>query len=247
MKIDRHVKRVALALSASIILIGGDSAFGARSSTLNATAVTKVSEIRAIDRAANGRLLAVGRLDRISASHFAISVLGQNFVLTSGKANFRFVEQAEVGRAVALFGELDGSKYLVDAAIVLDGQYVQGASKVYLRGSIDKFDRRLGVISIGSIKLDASAVVGQSDVSKIGRGSVAAITGIQPAITGRVLIENVGLIQRPFRIDASVGTGRSNASVRTGRPDASVGTGRPDASVGTGRADASVGTGRSAD
>ena len=223
MKIERHVKRVALAVGVAIILVGGSAAVGERLSTFKAVAITRVSEIREIERAANGRLLAIGRLDRISASEFAVSVLGQNFALTGGQANTQFVEHAQVGRPVALFGDIDGANYLVDAAIVLDGQYVQGASKVFLRGSFSSVNRKLSVISIGPQLLDASSVVQQRSISKLGKDSIAAIVGSQPAIEGKVLVEKIGLARRSARPDASVGTGR-NASVGTGR-DASVGTG----------------------
>ncbi|MEX0734291.1 MAG: hypothetical protein WD051_06600, partial [Steroidobacteraceae bacterium] len=245
MKIDRHAKRIALALSAVIVLVGWGNAFGARLSALNATAVSRTSDIREIERAANGRLLAIGRLDRISASNFAVSVLGHDFRLTAGQANYRFVDHAQVGRPVVLFGEFDGANYLVDAAIVLDGQYVQGASKVYLLGSVDSVNRKLGAISMGSLSLDASSFVYQASISRLDKGSRAAILGTQPAIAGRILVESVGLVGRPIRPNASLGTGRPDASVGTGRPNASVGTGRSDASVGTGRPNASVGTGRS--
>jgi len=95
----------------------------------------------------------------LSATNFAASVLGQDFVLIAGAANNRFVRIAEIGRAVALFGEYVEGMYLVDAAIVLDGQYVQGVSKVYLQGRIASLNRAIGKVSVGALELDASSLM----------------------------------------------------------------------------------------
>ncbi len=243
MKIDRIAKRILLVLGTAVALTSGSLALSASSTT---AAVSRTVDVLSLERAANGKLLAIGRLDRVSRSEFVVSVLGQNFVLIAGRTNFKFVEQGEVGRAVALFGEYVNNRYLVDAAVVLDGSYVQGASKVYLRGPVAAMNRGIGAISIGALELDASAFMFDLGAERLRAGNFAAIVGTQPAISGRVLVESISRVRAtsPIYIDASVGTGRPEASVGTGRPDASVGTGRPDASVGTGRPDASVGTGR---
>ena len=242
MKIELQTKKIALAVTAAIVLVGGGSAFGARSpSAMNSTAVARDADVLAVERAANGRLLAIGRLDRVSRSTFAVSVLGQKFVLLAGTANERFMSSAKIGQPVALFGEISGGKYFVDAALGLDGQYVQGASKIYLRGSISSIDKKVGLITIGSAQFDTASLASRSTVDRFAKGAMAAAIGTQPQVGGRILVES---IRKSAAIDASVGTGRQDASVGTGRPDASVGTGRPDASVGTGRPDASVGTGR---
>ena len=243
MKIDRLARRTALVVGTAVALISGGLA---SSASPNVTAVARTADVLSMERAANGKLLAIGRLDRISRTEFAISVLGQDFALIAGKANFKFVDRADVGRAVALFGEHVNNKYLVDAAIVLDGEYVQGASKVYLRGPLSALNRSIGAILIGGLELDAAAFSYDANTDALRAGSIATIVGTQPAISGRVLVERMARVQSvsPILLDASVGTGSPDASVGTGRPEASVGTGRPDASVGTGRPDASVGTGR---
>ncbi len=242
MKIVRIAKRIVLVLGTAVALTSSGLALGASATA----AVSRTADVLNLESAANGKLLAIGRLDRVSRSEFAVSVLGQDFVLIGGKANFNFFEQAEVGRAVALFGEHVNNHFLVDAAVVLDGAYVQGASKVYLRGPVASLNRGNGVIAIGALELDASAFIYDSSAAQLRAGNVAAIVGTQPAITGRVLVEIITRVRlaAPIQVDASVGTGSPEASVSTGRPDASVGTGRPEASVGTGRPDASVGTGR---
>ena len=242
MTIQWQTKKIALAVTAAIVLVGGGSAFGARLPvSINSTAVARNADILAIERAASGRLLGIGRIDRISRSRSTVSVLGQKFVLLAGSANERFKSDARIGQAAALFGEISGGKYLVDAALRLDGQYVQGASKIYLRGLISSNDKALGRIVIGTAEFDSASLASRSVADRIAKGSMAAVVGTQPQVGGRILIES---IRKSPAIDASVGTGRPDASVGTGRPDASVGTGRPDASVGTGRTDASVGTGR---
>jgi hypothetical protein len=201
--------------------------------------MSRISDVSAIERAANGRLLAIGRLDQISRAESRVSVLGQNFELVVGAANSRFVDQAEIGAPVALFGELIDGNYVVEAAIVLEGQYVQGASKVYLRGQLGSMNRRTGAGAIGGLRLDASSLMFDSAGASLKKGSTAAVVGTQPVVAGVILVERL-VRARP---DASVGTGSPDASVGTGSPEASVGTGSPDASVGTGSPEASVGTG----
>ena len=244
MKIDRIATRILLVVGTAVALTNGSLALSASSTT---AAVSRTADVLSLERAANGKLLAIGRLDRVSLSEFAVSVLGQEFALIAGKTNFKFVEQAEVGRAVALFGEHVNNRYLVDAALVLDGTYVQGASKVYLRGPVTALNRNIGAISMGALELDASAFVYEMGAERLRAGNVAAVVGTQPSISGRVLVEGFSSVRAtsPIYVDASLGTGRPDASVGTGRPDASVGTGRTtEASVGTGRPEASVGTGR---
>ncbi len=245
MKINGIAKRTVTTVVAGALLASGGLALGA--TPASTAAVARIADVIAIERAANGKLLAIGRLDRISGPNFSVSVLGQDFALLAGEANFGFVARAEVGRAVALFGDRVNDRFLVDAAIVLDGAYVQGASKVYLRGPVSALNPSLGAFSIGALELDATRFSYDSTTSQMQLGGVAAVVGTQPAISGRVLVERLGQrrVTSPIQIDASVGTGRSYASVGTGRTDASVGTGRSYASVGTGRTDASVGTGRS--
>ncbi len=241
MKNERQTKKVTLAVAVAIVLVSGSSAFGARSPlATNSIAVARNADIEIVERAASGRLLAIGRIDRISKSAFTVSVLGQKFVLLAGSANERFMSGATVGQPVALFGEISRGRYFVDAALRLGGQYVQGASKIYLRGTISSIDTGVGVLSIGSTQLDTTSLTSRSVADRISKGVGAAIFGTQPQIGGRILVDSI----RKAAIDASVGTGRPDASVGTGRLDASVGTGRPDASVGTGRLNASVGTGR---
>ena len=236
-------KKAARAVTATIILLSAGTAFGARSpNSLNAIAVARVADVRAVELAANGRLLAIGRIDGLSRSNYIVSVLGQRFVILAGRGNEGFMARASVGQPVALFGEMSGGRYFVDAAMRLDGQYVQGASKVYLRGRITATNSRVGSISVGLTQLDTSALASRLSADRFVKGALAVAVGTQPQIGGRVIVES---IRKAGAVDASVGTGRADASLGTGRLDASVGTGRSDASLGTGRLDASVGTGRS--
>jgi hypothetical protein len=227
-------------VGAIAVLLSGMSALNARPVLPQSAAMARLSDVLEIERASGGKLLAIGRLDNLSAVEFRASVLGQNFELIATAANLRFVDQARIGSPVALFGEVIDGKFVVDSALQLDGQYVQGASKVYLRGEIGSLNRRTGVASIGAAQFDASSVLYSKNGAGLRNGSATALLGTQPAIGGVILVERV-LRTRP---DASVGTGRPDASVGTGRPEASVGTGRPDASVGTGSTEASVRTGR---
>ncbi|MBX3703561.1 MAG: hypothetical protein KF822_07300 [Steroidobacteraceae bacterium] len=201
-----------------------------------------------MERAAGGKLLAIGRLDRTLRDESRALLLGQDFQFLASAANARFLEQASIGLPVALFGDIVDGTYLVESALVLDGQYVQGASKVYLRGHVSSLDRRTGGGAIGAMRIDASSLMYEAATARLGKGSLVAIVGTQPSIEGAILVERVARVRPEARtatgnLDASVGTGSPEASVGTGSPEASVGTGSPEASVGTGSPEASVGTG----
>ena len=242
MKIERRTRRIGLITAAALVLVGASSAFGARSPmSSTATAVADSSDVLAIERAANGRLLAIGRLDKISRANYSVSVLNQSFVLLASSGNTKFIASAKVGHAVALFGQLNRGKYFVDAALSLDGQYVQGASKVYLRGPVRSVDAKLGSISVGAAHFYTAMMSSRFLTDRVGKGAIIMAVGTQPVLGGQVLVER---IRKAGAVDASLGTGRANASLGTGRSEASLGTGRSEASLGTGRTNASLGTGR---
>ncbi len=243
-KRDWRTGILALFGASIAVLLTAGSAFGARAAR-EEIAVSNLATVQQIERAASGRLLAIGRVDRLSAQKSAVSLLGQEFVLLASDGNRRFFADARVGRPVALFGEISGGRYLVEAAMRLDGQYVQGASKVFLQGLVRSTDRAYGAITFGgSVPLDTSALVSRSVADRLVIGAKASVVGTQPSIGGKVLVESVRKVAVSPRTNASLGTGRPDASLGTGRPDASLGTGRPDASLGTGRSNASLGTGR---
>ena len=228
-KIERVGGYFTPVLCALVVSLSASAGSTGRPTPVSTAAVARISDVINIDQLADGRLLAVGRLDRISKSQFFASVLGQEFILLARSANFRFVANAQVGQPVALFGELVGNQYLVDAAIVLPGAYVEGASRVFMRGRVTSVRRDVGALSVGRLELDVSSSSDAMRDDIVDSGSLISLIGSQPAISGLVLVEHLTLeIGREYgRSDASVGTGRTDASVGTGRPDASVGTGRP--------------------
>ena len=245
MKISRTGTIVSLALGALAMSLSASSGTSEQLHTPSTAAVARVSDALAIERAANGKLLAIGRLDSISRSDFVASVLGQNFVMLAGSTVSKFVKRAEIGQAVALFGEIENDQYFVNSAIVLPGAYVQGASKVYLRAQLTSVHRNIGSLSAGGLDLDVSSSSNQSAALNSRTGTLVTVIGSQPVVLGKVLVERFARVKSiPLSdTDASVGTGSPNASVGTGSANASVGTGSPNASVGTGSANASVGTG----
>jgi hypothetical protein len=245
MKINRMGSLVALAIGAFALSMSANSGTNGNSAVPSTAAVARVSDAIAIERAANGRLLAIGRLDSISKSDFVVSVLGQKFVMLAGSTVSKFIKRAEAGQAVALIGEIANGQYFVDSAIVLPGSYVQGASKVYLRAQLTSVRRSVGTLSAGGLELDVSSSSNQSTALNSRVGTLATVIGSQPAVLGKVLVERFVRVKSipQSDTDASVGTGSPDASVGTGSPNASVGTGSPNASVGTGSPNASVGTG----
>jgi len=247
MKINQSGPWLSLVFGALAATVSAGIGTSGHAIAPSTAAVSKISDVLAIEQAANGKLLAIGRLDSISRTDFIASVLGQKFILLGDRAVLEFVKGAEVGQAVSLFGELVGDQYFVDSAVVLPGSYVPGASRVYLRAHLASGRNNVGAFSVGAIELDVSTSSEQSLGSAVGAGSVTTAIGSQPAIAGKILVERFSRVSSVLRrgVEASVGTGRSDASLGTGKSDASLGTGRSDASLGTGKSDASLGTGRS--
>src|SRR5262245_13964020 len=104
MKIQSRATSIAVGFTAALVMVGANSAFGARSPLVaDAAAMSTSADIAAIERAADGRLLAIGRLDAVSRATSSASVLGQKFELLASPGNAKFLAEARVGRPVALF------------------------------------------------------------------------------------------------------------------------------------------------
>ena len=228
--IRKAIKCSAPVLCGLLMSLSASAQFGYRPAAAGNTAAAQASDVIAIERAARGQLLAVGRLDSISRSQSVASVLGQEFVLLADPTIFQFVERAEVGQAVAFFGELVGNQYFVDSAMILPGSYVQGASMIFLRGQLTSVRHDVGAFSIGRLDADFTSSSHLTSSKSVESGSLIDIIGSQPSISGKILVEQFArvTVYERDRPDASVGTGKG-ASVGTGRPNASVGTGRLDA------------------
>jgi hypothetical protein len=215
-------------------------------SSLAAAAISQ-REINLLREAAGGRLLAVGRVDAVSPDQSQIYALGQVFQVLANPPAQTLLHRIEPGDPVALLGELTVDGYFVESGLRLAGQYVAGASLVYLRGVVSNSNEPSGQILVGELSVSITGGrIGAAGFSP-GTNEVIEIVGTQPALGGLVLVESISSTNASVgtgKTDASVGTGKTDASVGTGKTDASVGTGKTDASVGTGKTDASVGTGK---
>jgi hypothetical protein len=213
-------------------------------------AVSSDAELLALRALSDGSLIAVGPVEALSVDESSIQILGQTFVVLADPDAQLLLRSLSLGDVVALFGDHTNEGLLVHSGSRLSGQYVPGASRVYLKGRLTQLSSFVGRAAVGRLELDLSSAGIDSQHNLETADDTVEIVGTQPLPGGVVLVSSIE-VTRDRSTDASVGTGRStDASVGTGRStDASVGTGRStDASVGTGRStDASVGTGRSTD
>jgi hypothetical protein len=205
-----------------------------------------VADLVAMRDSSNGSLLAFGQLESISRDDSRIYVLGQELQVLAGTPAVEALAALAPGQTVAVFGEITPDGVFVWSAAQM-GNYVPGASPVYLSGEISRVDRDLGLAWIGAVPISYVEPAAWTGFQAPAVGEIVEVFGTQPLPGGALLAEALKVRA------ASMGTGKSNAgaSVGTGRSSAgaSVGTGKSSAgaSVGTGRssAGASVGTGKS--
>ena len=134
-----------------------------------------------------------GPIEKISSNPRSITVLGQSVaideqtaILVDGKS--QRVSQALAGLSVGNFTFIAtgvGSKNAVAQAISTfrGGEYVAGASVVAISGKVTSVRSAVGILNIGALKVDISAlspeVLGQIEI-----GSVVQISGTQPSAEG---------------------------------------------------------------
>ena len=241
-------KRVLAAAVATIILgatAHADQFASDRYGYARFAGIVSISDVQRMRIESDGTLLAVGRVDAVDADASEIVVLGQVFRVMATEGARALVRSINAGDGVALAGELTPDGYFVYSGIKLPGQYVPGASSVYISGRVTRVDPVIGEFDVQGLR-----VAGYAATSSLQRsfqvGDTIEIIGSQPLPGGIVLAQSIEAARASVgtgKVDASVGTGKADASVGTGKVDASVGTGKVRASVGTGKVDASVGTG----
>jgi hypothetical protein len=142
-----------------------------------------------------------GPIEKISLNPRSITVLGQTVaiddataLLVDGKS--RPVSQAAADLSLGNFAFVattNGSKTPVAQAISTfrTDEYVAGASFVALAGKVTALNGELGILRIGALKVDISAVRPET-LGQLSLGSVVQISGIQPNLEG-VLVGPVQL------------------------------------------------------
>jgi fibronectin-binding autotransporter adhesin len=139
----------------------------------------------------------LGPVERVSVERLTITVLGQTYGLTPNEvyvlgarklpAN-RVASAITLGAYVAIEGvESPGGELFVKTILISKRPYVQGASDVFLGGTVAEYDAATGYVRVGSLKVNAAAVVAVNSVVDIQAGSRVEFIGRQAQAGSEVL------------------------------------------------------------
>jgi len=200
--------------------------------------------------AGSSGIAAVGAVETVDCRRGTIKVLGITFAATNA-GSIAAACDPEIAYGlhyVSIKGsiEADGSIKLNDLVSLSAGQYVPGATSVYLSGPISVSQLKLGMVGIGGA-IVASAWEDYSE------GSVVETLGTQPVLGGVILADKVRFLpsSEPEKdrasIKSSIGSGSSvNSSIGSGVGiNSSIGSGRSlNSSIGSGFSlNSSIGSG----
>jgi len=212
--------------------------------------------------AGSSDIAAVGAIEATDCRARTIRVLGITFVATNaGSIAAACDPEAAFGiHYVSVAGsvETDGSVKLNELVSLSVGQYVPGATSIYLSGPVSVSRLRLGLVGISGATI-ASAWGDHSE------GSIVETLGTQPVLGGVILAEKMRVLANSgpekdlASLDSSIGSGSSisssigsgsslNSSIGSGiGVSSSIGSDKSiNSSIGSGiSVNSSIGSGRS--
>ena len=197
-------------------------------------------------------IAAVGAIESADCRARTVKVLGITFAAKSAGSIAAVCASASSSglRYVSISGSIqpDKSISLTKLVSLSVGQYVPGATPVYLSGPISAWRIELGTIGVSGATV-ISALIDSAD------GKVVETLGTQPLIGGVILPVTIRLLPKSENVnagagsDSSIGSGTSlNSSIGSGKSlNSSIGSGTSlNSSIGSGKSvDSSIGSGTS--
>ena len=129
------------------------------------------------------QLLLVGPVDAVNARAGIVTVLGQK-VAYSGAATLA------PGDAAAVYGFAQPNGSFVATSIADEGQYVPGATVIYLSGKVTKSDSAVGRVVVGGLTVDLTGAM-STDIATPSVGAELHVTGTQPTFGGLVVANGI--------------------------------------------------------
>ena len=188
---------------------------------------------------------AIGVVESVDCQARTIKILGITFAAkdadvaaaicgAAGSAGLRYVSASGTAKS-------SGSVVLSKLTTLSSGNYVPGATPVYLAGIISEARVKSGEIVLSGAIVSLPTVDAKS-------GSKVEILGTQPLLGG-VILPNAVRVGSGVSTDSSIGSGASlNSSIGSGKTiDSSIGSGTSlNSSIGSGKTiDSSIGSGAS--
>ena len=141
---------------------------------------------------AHSDLLMLGPVDAVDQAKSRAQVLGQWVQLSPGQAT-----QELVGRVLAVYGFVspDGSLEVAATREQNSVEYVPGATRVYLKGTLTEIDSLHGAARIGSISISYSNALHTLAAEDLAVGSVVSFAGLRYT-DGNKMYADSGLVHR---------------------------------------------------
>src|ERR1700733_7616665 len=124
----------------------------------------------------NSDLLVLGPVDLVDESKGRVQVLGQWIPLSANQ-----VSQDLLGRVVAVYGSITPEGSFQVAAVHEQNSidYVSGATRLYLKGSITDLDALHGTARIGALSVDYSGALHTLAAEDVAVGTVVSFSGMR--------------------------------------------------------------------
>src|SRR5271168_2385585 len=170
-----------VAIAASIFAFAWASAVSA--AELAGTA-RPAAEFQAVS---NSDLLVLGPVDLVDQSKGRVQVLGQWISLSANQ-----VSQDLLGRVVAVYGSITPEGSFQVAAVHEQNSidYVSGATRLYLKGSISGLDTLHGTARIGTLSVDYSGALHTLVAEDLAVGTVVSFSGLRFTDPSKLYADN---------------------------------------------------------
>jgi len=158
--------------ASGIVFLGSLAVFSAdvSASTEQSKSTTVAASFQSL---VDSDLIVIGPVEAVRPAESTISVLGQLFALPLS------LSTTSVGDLVAVRGSVksDGT-YVVTHLTNLGSVYVDGATELFLKGTVKSVDTTAGTLRIGSLSINYTAALPSLTVESIETGKVAAFGGL---------------------------------------------------------------------
>ena len=128
------------------------------------------------------QLLIVGPVESVKQREGTATVLGQKLSLGS-------LGRIDIGESISVFGVLRADGSIVVSSVGHNGQYVPGASPIFLTAVVQQVSPAIGRATVGGLKVDLNSLDQSQPVTV---GSVVQLLGTQPNNNGLILAKGVG-------------------------------------------------------
>ena len=210
--------RACAAIAASVFAFAWVSASAAELSVVS----SRPADFRVI---ANGDLLVLGPVALVEPSKARVQVLGQWIQLPQTQIAQNL--EGLVGHVLAVYGSVgaDGSLEVATVRELGSIDYVPGATRLYLKGSIVALDQLHAIARIGSLSVSYSNALHTLVAEDLSVGAVVSFSGLQFA-AANALYADAGLVHvsaNVLQAAGQTGSGRTILQGQTGSGSTALG------------------------